>query len=84
MSGGEERNRARTRFGSRLRATEVAAAPTSRKRRSIRAWAREWRAFTDLDLVTVDGHPDERARLYRRRGNGVLLINYEQLSRADR
>jgi len=25
-------------------------------------WAREWRAFTDLELVTVDGHPDERAR----------------------
>ncbi|HEU4730603.1 MAG TPA: DEAD/DEAH box helicase [Kofleriaceae bacterium] len=44
-------------------------------------WAREWRAFTDLPLVTVDGHPDERARIYRRRGDGVLLVNYEQLLR---
>lgn len=44
-------------------------------------WAREWRAFTDLPLVTVDGQPDERARIYRRRGDGVLLINYEQLLR---
>ncbi len=44
-------------------------------------WAREWRAFTDLPLVTVDAHPDERARIYRRRGDGVLLVNYEQLLR---
>jgi SNF2 family DNA or RNA helicase len=44
-------------------------------------WAREWRAFTDLDLVTVDGDPDERMRIYRRRANGVLLVNYEQLLR---
>jgi SNF2 family DNA or RNA helicase len=44
-------------------------------------WAREWRAFTDLELVTVDGHPDERARIYRRRADGVLLVNYEQLLR---
>jgi hypothetical protein len=44
-------------------------------------WAREWRAFTDLELVTVDGHPDERAQCYRRRANGVLLVNYEQLLR---
>ncbi|HEX3760676.1 MAG TPA: DEAD/DEAH box helicase [Kofleriaceae bacterium] len=44
-------------------------------------WAREWRAFTELPLVTVDGHPDERARIYRRRGDGVLLVNYEQLLR---
>jgi SNF2 family DNA or RNA helicase len=44
-------------------------------------WAREWRAFTDLALVTVDGSPDERARIYRRRGDGVLLVNYEQLLR---
>jgi superfamily II DNA or RNA helicase len=44
-------------------------------------WAREWRAFTDIDLVTVEGHPDDRARLYRRRADGVLLVNYEQLLR---
>lgn len=44
-------------------------------------WAREWRAFTDLALVTVDGDPDERARIYRRRGDSVLLVNYEQLLR---
>ncbi|HEX4422359.1 MAG TPA: DEAD/DEAH box helicase [Kofleriaceae bacterium] len=44
-------------------------------------WAREWRAFTDLALITVDGQPDERARIYRRRGDGVLLVNYEQLLR---
>jgi SNF2 family DNA or RNA helicase len=44
-------------------------------------WAREWRAFTDLELVVVDGHPDERTRLYRRRADGVLLVNYEQLLR---
>jgi hypothetical protein len=44
-------------------------------------WAREWRGFTDLALVTVEGHPDERARIYRRRGDGVLLVNYEQLLR---
>ena len=44
-------------------------------------WAREWRAFTDLELVTVDGAPDERAALYRRRADGVLLVNYEQLLR---
>lgn len=44
-------------------------------------WAREWRAFTDVELVTVEGHPDDRARLYRRRGDGVLLVNYEQLLR---
>ena len=44
-------------------------------------WAREWRAFTDLELVTIDGDPDDRARLYRRRGDGVLLVNYEQLRR---
>ncbi len=44
-------------------------------------WAREWRAFTDLELVTVEGHPDDRARLYRRRADGVLLVNYEQLLR---
>jgi superfamily II DNA or RNA helicase len=43
-------------------------------------WAREWRTFTDLELVTVEGAPDERAGLYRRRG-GVLLVNYEQLLR---
>jgi SNF2 domain-containing protein/helicase-like protein/SWIM zinc finger len=44
-------------------------------------WAREWRTFTDLELVTVDGHPEERARVYRRRADGVLLVNYEQLLR---
>ncbi|MEO7733523.1 MAG: DEAD/DEAH box helicase, partial [Kofleriaceae bacterium] len=44
-------------------------------------WAREWSAFTDLALVTVEGGPDERAQLYRRRGTGVLLVNYEQLLR---
>jgi superfamily II DNA or RNA helicase len=44
-------------------------------------WAREWRAFTDLALTTVEGDPDVRARLYRRRGDGVLLVNYEQLLR---
>ncbi|MGE0867548.1 MAG: DEAD/DEAH box helicase [Kofleriaceae bacterium] len=44
-------------------------------------WAREWRAFTDLELVTVEGHPDERARFYRHRRDGVLLVNYEQLLR---
>lgn len=44
-------------------------------------WAAEWRAFTDLGLVTVDGDPDERTRLYRRRADGVLLVNYEQLLR---
>jgi SNF2 family DNA or RNA helicase len=44
-------------------------------------WAREWRAFTDLELVIVEGHPDDRARLYRRRADGVLLVNYEQLLR---
>jgi len=44
-------------------------------------WAREWRAFTDLPLVPVDGHPEERARIYRCRGDGVLLVNYEQLLR---
>ncbi len=44
-------------------------------------WAREWRVFTDLALVTVDGHPDERAQCYRRRAEGVLLVNYEQLLR---
>ncbi|MGE0551599.1 MAG: DEAD/DEAH box helicase [Kofleriaceae bacterium] len=44
-------------------------------------WAREWRMFTDLELVTVEGHPDERARFYRRRPDGVLLVNYEQLLR---
>jgi len=44
-------------------------------------WAREWQAFTDLALVTVEGSPDERVRSYRRRGDGVLLVNYEQLLR---
>jgi hypothetical protein len=44
-------------------------------------WAAEWRAFTDLGLVTVDGDPDERTRLYGRRADGVLLVNYEQLLR---
>ena len=44
-------------------------------------WAREWRAFTDLALTTVEGDPDARARIYRRRGDGVLLVNYEQLLR---
>jgi len=31
--------------------------------------------------VTVEGHPDERARIYRRRVDGVLLVNDEQLLR---
>ncbi len=44
-------------------------------------WACEWRAFTDLPLVTVDGPPEDRARMYRRRADGVLLVNYEQLLR---
>jgi superfamily II DNA or RNA helicase len=44
-------------------------------------WAREWRAFTDLALTTVEGDPGERAALYRRRSDGVLLVNYEQLLR---
>ena len=44
-------------------------------------WAREWRAFTELAIVTVDGDPDERAACYRRRADGVLLVNYEQLLR---
>jgi len=44
-------------------------------------WAREWRAFTDLEIVMVDGDPGERAALYRRRADGVLLVNYEQLLR---
>jgi hypothetical protein len=44
-------------------------------------WLREWRAFTELELVMVDGMPEERARIYRRRGEHVLLVNYEQLLR---
>jgi hypothetical protein len=46
-------------------------------------WAREWRTFTKLPIVTVDGHPDERAQQYRRarRDGAVLLVNYEQLLR---
>jgi superfamily II DNA or RNA helicase len=44
-------------------------------------WAREWLAFTDISIVTVDGDPAERASRYRRRGDGVLLVNYEQLLR---
>jgi superfamily II DNA or RNA helicase len=61
--------------GKARRAVVVAPAPLKPQ------WAREWRAFTDLPLATVDGHPDERARIYRRRGDGVLLVNYEQLLR---
>lgn len=44
-------------------------------------WAREWRDFTDLELTLVDGHPEARQKTYRRRGAGVLLVNYEQLLR---
>ncbi len=44
-------------------------------------WAREWRAFTDVEFVTVEGPPNERERMYRRRGGGILLVNYEQLLR---
>ncbi|HWU91254.1 MAG TPA: DEAD/DEAH box helicase, partial [Kofleriaceae bacterium] len=44
-------------------------------------WEREWRAFTDLPIRAVDGHPDERARIYGRTDRGALLVNYEQLLR---
>jgi superfamily II DNA or RNA helicase len=44
-------------------------------------WAREWAAFTDLPIITVDGDPGERASLYRRHADAVLLVNYEQLLR---
>ena len=44
-------------------------------------WAREWQMFTDLDLTVVDGSADDRARIYRRRPPGVLLVNYEQVLR---
>jgi SNF2-related domain/Helicase conserved C-terminal domain len=44
-------------------------------------WEREWRSFTELPIHSVDGHPDERARIYGRRERGALLVNYEQLLR---
>ena len=44
-------------------------------------WLREWQAFTDLEIAMVDGPPDVRARMYRRPGPAILLVNYEQLLR---
>ncbi|MBK9032277.1 MAG: DEAD/DEAH box helicase [Myxococcales bacterium] len=44
-------------------------------------WAREWQLFTDLPLTVVDGSAADRARIYQRRGGGILLTNYEQVLR---
>ncbi len=44
-------------------------------------WLREWQAFTDVGITLVEGMAEERERLYRRRADGVLLVNYEQLLR---
>jgi hypothetical protein len=44
-------------------------------------WEREWRSFTEIPIRSVDGDPDERARIYGRHEPGALLVNYEQLLR---
>jgi SNF2 family DNA or RNA helicase len=44
-------------------------------------WQREWRQFSDVPIVMVDGTVTERAGLYR--GEGVRLIGYEQLLRDE-
>jgi hypothetical protein len=44
-------------------------------------WEREWRAFTEIPIRSVDGHPEERARIYERCEAGALVVNYEQLLR---
>jgi superfamily II DNA or RNA helicase len=42
-------------------------------------WVREWQATTDVQIASVDGLPEVRARLYRRPKTPFLVIGYEQL-----
>ena len=44
-------------------------------------WLREWRRFTRIPLIPVEGRPDERARTVSRAARGILLVNYEQVVR---
>jgi hypothetical protein len=44
-------------------------------------WIREWQATSDVPVQSVDGRPEERARLYKNTRSGFLVMNYEQLLR---
>jgi len=44
-------------------------------------WLREWRAWTDVPVVVLDGTPLERARSWRSTRAGFLIVNYEQVIR---
>src|SRR5690606_3128015 len=44
-------------------------------------WQREWQQTTSIELVEVQGSPEERAHIYRETKRGLLLIGYELLLR---
>ena len=42
-------------------------------------WLREWKLFTSVPAAIVEGPPATRARQYRERKPGFLIVNYEQV-----
>jgi hypothetical protein len=44
-------------------------------------WLREWNAWTAVPVTLLDGHPGERARIWRATRSGFLIVNYEQVIR---
>jgi hypothetical protein len=64
-------------FASRTVARGLLIVPASLKSQ----WIREWSETSDTPVSSVDGSPEDRARLYRSTKNGFLVINYEQLLR---
>ncbi|MGH7858344.1 MAG: DEAD/DEAH box helicase, partial [Candidatus Binatia bacterium] len=44
-------------------------------------WLREWQLFSDEPIEVIEGRPEERRRFYRRRREGFLVTNYEQVIR---
>jgi len=44
-------------------------------------WLREWRAWTDAPVTVLDGHPGERAQIWRATRSGFLIVNYEVVIR---